>query len=153
MLVLALLTAPVIVAAPTLGPFQQGQSFADASAAAVRTALRLQLYNRSGHLDSYAIMKGQSDVRGTVGVCNGRVQFASFNVENFDDFTTLLRTRVEQWGQPEVKVVPVPLADASRSIELMSFKWVAHNYKLEFSARQTAGMYGWQSFGDGLKCL
>ena len=152
--VLALaLAAAAAAAPPMLGPFQQGQSVDDASGAATRAGLSLKLYDRRGRYDSYWIVKGQSDVRGALGVCGGRVQFASFIVEGFDNFTALLRDKTEEWGQPQVKVVTIQVSDASRTLERMTFKWPAHGYELTFNARKADGMNGNQSFGGGLKCL
>lgn len=137
----------------TLGPFVERQPFSEATIAAARAGLSLKPYEQRGPFYSYVIMKGDSDVRGALGVCNGRVQFASFTVDDFDDFTSILRERIREWGQPRVNVVTLQVVDASRSVEMMDFKWLSRRYTLRFSARRSGGLTGDQSFGDGLKCL
>jgi hypothetical protein len=97
-------------------------------------------------------MQGHANVRGSLDLCNGRVQYVSFSIDKFDDFTSLLRQYIAQWGQPKTSVVTVEVADASRSIDMLTFQWAAHRYELTFNARLADGLTGNQSPGFGLKC-
>lgn len=142
----------VATSAPvSLGPFHPGQSFADAQSSAGRAGLTLRQYESRGASASYWVLSG-SDPRGSVGFCRGAVVSASFNVNGYDEFTRLLRVAIANYGQPQVSVDTKEVVDASRSLEIMTFKWPSH-YELSFLARQSDGMYGFQSFMPGTKCL
>lgn len=153
MLGLVALAAAATTTVPVrLGPFMSGQTMEEATSAAAAAGLNLRPFQSRKWFQSYWIMDNQSKVRGSLGMCGGKLQFAGFTVDSFDDFTTLLRQRTEQWGQPRVSVDTIEVADASRSIELLTFKWPTQRYELSFSARRADGLTGNQSIGYGLVC-
>jgi hypothetical protein len=149
--VLALAFLAAVAGPITLGPFHPGQSLADATAAAARAGLSLRQDGRGGPTEGYWVLKG-SEPLGSVGFCRGAVQSAHFNINGYDEFTTLLRLAIAKHGQPLVSFETQQLVDASRSLEIMAFKWPSRHYELEFFARQADGLYGFQSFSLATEC-
>jgi hypothetical protein len=150
---LALMLAAAAQVAVKVGPFEVGQPLPAAREAAQFNGLELRPWRDTGRFNTFSLWDRGGTLRGTLSACDGAVQFASLDLKSYDDFTSMLRQRLEGLGQPKVALETNEITDGSGTVESLTFTWGTRRYAMWVNGKSGSGFWGNHSIGTGLKCL
>ena len=76
------------------------------------------------------IFDRQNRLIGSMASCRGTVWSVSITVASCDDFYTLLRSHIAEWGSPIVHFLTIPFDDGSSVAEQLKYDWPQRHYGL-----------------------
>lgn len=152
MLLIGLALATASPNMPRLGGFFFDQTLSESQSMANRSGDHLVPDEPQGPFQEYFIVDSTKRTLGTLGFCRGRLIVAALGVPSYSDFTTLLRLKLQELGQPRVSFASIPSTDGSKITEELTFTWKEHFYKLSYNPNSEDGSSGNQAIGVGLGC-
>ena len=134
----------ILAAASSLGGFQTGQTFAQATEVTQGNGEVLKFSEKRGRWSLYAIQRSTGEYAGNIGFCDGRVWNVAVEIKSYPIFAILLRQRVSEWGQPEISFPIVSQSDDAKSSQEIKYHWPAQRYDISVNADIDGASFGTQ---------
>lgn len=145
--------APASAAPARVGNYALGETLEQVQDDAHVSGSRLQAFHSAGRYASYLIWDRNNAVRGSLGLCDGRLQSVILDISSYENTMALLRERTTSWGQPQLSFETLETSDGSATIDVANFDWPSQRYRLQLSTSSAQNFANNQSLGQGLKCI